>query len=71
MHSNSIQIYPIKSLDGITVPEARMLAEGALENDREFSCCDHDGKVVRGKREPRLLLVRSSFKLTGRMAGIL
>jgi uncharacterized protein YcbX len=47
-----ISLYPVKSLDPITVPDAAVVATGALEHDREFALFDDDGKFLNGKRTP-------------------
>ena len=41
----SISLYPIKSLDPIQVPAARILSSGALEHDREFALFDDRGEL--------------------------
>lgn len=58
-----IALYPVKSLDGIDVSEATILPSGALAGDREYALCDPDGRIVNGKREPRLHRIRSSYDL--------
>lgn len=58
-----IFIYPVKSLDGIRVAEAEILASGALRHDREFMLCDDRGEPVNGKRFPQLHGVRASYDL--------
>jgi uncharacterized protein len=63
MNLSGIRIYPIKSLDPVCVQEAKVLASGALQHDREFALVDADGKVFRGKRDLKLLRVRSKFNL--------
>lgn len=60
---NTISIYPIKSLDPILVPAARILAGGSLEHDREFALADADGKWINGKREPRIHRLRAQYDL--------
>jgi len=50
MHLCRIRIFPIKSLDGTAVEEARITSGGILENDRIYAVMDCDGKVVNGKR---------------------
>jgi uncharacterized protein YcbX len=45
-----IIVYPIKSLDGLAVGEARILPSGALEHDRRFAICDASGQFINGKR---------------------
>ena len=61
MHVGSITIFPIKSLDGVTVDEARITPGGILENDRIYSIVDASGKVVNGKRTPRVHQLRCAF----------
>ena len=56
-----ILIYPIKSLDGVERTSARITAGGALEGDRRFALFDEAGKVVNGKRTPRILQLRANF----------
>ena len=63
MKLSRIHIHPIKSLDPVGVTEARVLPSGALEHDREFTFVDDSGKVFRGKRDLKLLNVRSEFDL--------
>lgn len=61
MHLGRITIFPIKSLDGISVETARINSGGILEHDRTYAICDGDGKVVNGKRTPRVHELRCSF----------
>lgn len=61
MHLCRIRIFPIKSLDGTAVEEARITSGGILENDRIFAVTDRDGKVVNGKRTARVHQLRCSF----------
>lgn len=61
-----IVIYPIKSLDGVEVAEARVLDSGALQHDREFAIVDTDGKVVNGKRTAKMHGIRARFDLAER-----
>lgn len=60
-HLARIDLYPFKSLDGITVQSANILASGALEHDREYACFDRQGKVVNGKRYAQIHQLRSQF----------
>lgn len=57
----AISIYPIKSLDPVTVTQATVLASGALQQDREFAIADLENKFVNGKRNPKVHLLRSSW----------
>ncbi|MEG4204660.1 MOSC N-terminal beta barrel domain-containing protein [Microcoleus sp. Pol7_A1] len=66
----SIHIYPVKSLDGIAVSQATILASGALEGDRSFAICDEAGELVNTKRNSGVHFLRLSFDIQKRMAGI-
>jgi uncharacterized protein YcbX len=61
MKLGRIFIFPIKSLDGIAVDTVRFTAGGILENDRVFAIYDQEGKVVNGKRTPRIHELRCEF----------
>ncbi|MFB2835771.1 MOSC domain-containing protein [Floridanema evergladense] len=60
-HLASIFLYPIKSLDAITVNQAKVLPSGALWQDREFAIVDAQGRFVNGKRNAKVHLLRSSW----------
>jgi uncharacterized protein len=61
-----ISIFPIKSLDSVTVDRATVLASGALQGDREFALVDETGKFVNGKRNSSIHRIRSQFDLDRR-----
>jgi uncharacterized protein len=61
MHLSRIILYPIKSLDGVSVSEARMTEGGVLEHDRVYAIMDAEGKYVNGKRNDRVHRIRSHF----------
>jgi uncharacterized protein YcbX len=61
MHVGRIIIFPIKSLDGLVVESAHFTSGGILEHDRVFAIYDTEGKVVNGKRTPRIHELRSEF----------
>jgi uncharacterized protein len=61
MQLGRIDIFPIKSLDGVSVESARFTAGGILENDRVFAIYDTEGKIVNGKRTARIHDLRSQF----------
>ena len=50
-----IVIHPVKSLDGVAVPSAEVLASGALAGDREYALLDAAGYVINAKRSADLL----------------
>jgi hypothetical protein len=60
-HLARILVYPVKSLDGLSLPSVRVLKSGALENDRRFALRDDAGKYVNGKKHARIHQLRSSF----------
>lgn len=62
-HLARIDIYPIKSLDGLTVSQASVLSSGALQHDREFALFDERGKFVNGKHHKKIHAIRSHFDL--------
>ncbi|MEG4497118.1 MOSC N-terminal beta barrel domain-containing protein [Microcoleus sp. F10-C6] len=66
----SIHIYPVKSLDGIAVSQATILASGALEGDRSFAICDAAGEFVNTKRNSGVSFLRLSFDIKKRIAGL-
>ncbi len=69
-HVAKICIYPIKSLDGVEVTQARVLQSGALECDRQFAIFDEQGKYVNGKRHPKIHLLRSKFDLENKIVSL-
>lgn len=62
MHLDRIWIFPIKSLDGLEVQEARITAGGILEHDRVYAIFDEKGAVVNGKRTARVHQLRCAFE---------
>jgi len=65
-----IFIYPIKSLDGVEVEQRRVLASGALENDRELAIFDEHSQVVNGKRYSSIHQLRSHFSIPHRTISL-
>ncbi len=70
VHLAHIFIYPIKSLDGVEVSQASILASGAVKGDREFAIVDYQGKFVTGKRTAAIHHLRSTVDLTARTVSI-
>lgn len=58
-----ITIYPVKSLDGVTVDEAIMPPAGGIEHDRRWRLVDAEGRVINAKQEPLLLAVRAAVDI--------
>jgi uncharacterized protein len=61
VHLGRIVVYPIKSLDGVVVKEARITSGGILEHDRVYAIVDAQGKYVNGKRSARVHQLRCRF----------
>ncbi|TWT75490.1 MOSC domain protein [Posidoniimonas polymericola] len=57
-----LTVYPIKSLDGLDLAEARVLASGALRHDRRYAFRDADDKTVNAKRTAAIQRLRSEFR---------
>lgn len=56
-----IVLFPIKSFDGVEVPEAEVTAMGSLRHDREWAVVDESGRFVNAKQESRLQVIRAEF----------
>lgn len=64
-----ITVFPIKSLDGVVVDEARVLPSAGLEHDRRWQLVDMEGRVVNAKRTPLLHAIRARFQIDGLIAA--
>ncbi len=56
-----IEIFPIKSLDGLCLQASRVGEGGILANDRVYAIVDDAGAVVNGKRTPRVHDLRCEY----------
>ena len=56
-----IRLHPIKSLDPISVSEARIGPAGGLELDRAWALYSVDGRWVNGKRTAAMHLIRATY----------
>lgn len=65
-----ISIFPVKSLDGITLSQVSVLASGALQSDREYALFDQKGRFVNGKRNAKIHLLRSQFDPDGQQLSL-
>ena len=57
----NIRLHPIKSLDPVSVLEARISPSGGLEFDRAWALYSVDGKWVNGKRTAAIHLIRANY----------
>jgi uncharacterized protein YcbX len=65
-----IDLFPIKSLDGVSASEARISSAGTLEHDRVYAIVDAAGSYVNGKRTERVHLIRTTFAENYREADV-
>jgi uncharacterized protein YcbX len=56
-----ITVFPVKSLDGVSLDSATVGERGALELDREYALFDADGAYVNGKATAEIHRLRSAF----------
>ncbi len=56
-----IIIYPIKSLDGISVEQIEITSGGSLKHDREFVILDEKETIVNAKRFSSIHKIRAEF----------
>ena len=64
-----ITVYPVKSLDGVAVTEARLLPGAGLEHDRRWQLVDLDGRAVNAKRTALLHAIRAEYAIEGLAAA--
>ena len=57
-----IRIYPIKSLDPVSLTETALLPSGALAHDREFALRDAEGRYVNAKRHAHIHKLRMDWE---------
>lgn len=57
----SIRLHPIKGLDPVSVPEARIGPNGGLQLDRVWVLFTVDGKWVNGKNNPKIHHIRAEY----------
>ncbi|MGE3315953.1 MAG: MOSC domain-containing protein [Planctomycetaceae bacterium] len=69
-HLARIQIFPIKSLDPLSVQTARVLPAGALEFDRRFALADAAGRFINGKRTDLINTLESRCDPSNRTVSI-
>lgn len=58
-----ITIYPVKSLDGISLQSAMITEGGCLLHDREYAMTDAAGNFIIGKSNPLVHKLRTNFDL--------
>jgi len=58
---SGIRLHPIKSLDPVSVSEARIGPGGGLEHDRAWALFSVDGRWVNAKRTAAMHLIRATY----------
>jgi hypothetical protein len=56
-----IEIFPIKSLDGVSLSQVTVLPSGALQGDRQYAIVDSLGNFINGKSTPAIHKLRTTF----------
>ncbi len=64
-HLARIDIFPVKSLDGVSVAQATVLGSGALAGDRTYALFDAQNRFVNGKRNAAIHRLRATFSEDG------
>ncbi len=57
----NLRLHPIKGLDPVSVPEARIGPNGGLELDRVWVLNTVDGRWINGKRNPAIHHIRAEY----------
>jgi uncharacterized protein YcbX len=57
----NIRLHPIKGLDPVSVPEARIGPNGGLELDRVWALFAVDGQWINGKRSAAIHFIRAEY----------
>jgi uncharacterized protein YcbX len=65
VHLARIDIFPVKSLDCMSVAQAMVLGSGALKGDRTYALFDAQNQLINGKRNATIHRLRSSFAEDG------
>jgi MOSC N-terminal beta barrel domain len=56
-----IEIFPVKSLDGVVLQDVTVLPSGALKGDRQYALLDVKGQFVNGKNNTLVHRLRTAF----------
>ena len=65
-----IRVYPIKSLDGVSVASAVVGSDGGFVRDRQLALVDNDGDYVNGKRTAAVHRIDATFDLDERVVTL-
>lgn len=63
----NIIVYPIKSMDGLSVKQAAITKGGSLAWDRQFAFFNAEGRKVNAKKYPAIQRIRVDYNLNYRL----
>ncbi|HIL92396.1 MAG TPA: MOSC domain-containing protein [Cycloclasticus sp.] len=66
MRLSKVFVYPIKALPGVALDSVEITQGGTLSDDRRWALVDKRGRLINGKNNKRIFLLRPSFDLTAR-----
>ncbi|ACB49512.1 unknown [Crocosphaera subtropica ATCC 51142] len=58
---SKIIVYPIKSLDGVSISLGTLLKSGALKQDRQWAIFDKNQSLINGKRNNKIYQLRATY----------
>lgn len=58
---SKIIVYPIKSLDGLSISQGTLLKSGALKQDRQWAIFDKHQKLINGKSNHKIYQLRATY----------
>jgi uncharacterized protein YcbX len=56
-----LTVFPIKSLDGLSLTSSELLSGGALQHDRRWALVDGEGSIVNGGKCQAIHKIRATF----------
>lgn len=63
-------VYPIKSIDGLSVAQAAITKGGSLSWDRQFAFFNAEGRTVNAKKYPAIQRIRADYNLNYRLVTL-
>ncbi|EAZ90985.1 MOSC domain-containing protein [Crocosphaera chwakensis] len=61
---SQIFVYPIKSLDGLSLSQGSLLKSGALKYDRQWAIFDKNQRLINGKSNNQIYQLRATYNDT-------
>ncbi len=63
-------VYPVKSMDGLSVVQAAITQGGSLAWDRQFAFFNAEGRTVNAKKYPAIQRIRADYNLNYRLVTL-